>query len=318
MYRWPSRTVSISMRFPAKTRWSARSPVWRRAMQPTWRVHGRQQGEAEEVQARSRKPLPVAARVSASRRARGAAAAQAHVGLDSDLPVYFKDPRVRRAFSFQAKYLGMSPFNCPSLLPSSASRARVRRVAPDRGCNAVMQKMGELAARMASTFTSRRRRGGGVRRQARQGRSHRQGNYPADAVVMNADFAESMKKLWSGKRAPSLERSEDRYAAVLVLDVHALPGHPRTDAQSPSAPHDPAVRRLHRQHRRDPEGTRCCRPIPRCTSRTPAAPIPRWRRKATPPCTSSCPCRTSPTASTGRRRRPPSASASLSGSLSWV
>ncbi|MFO0801269.1 MAG: hypothetical protein U0804_27710 [Gemmataceae bacterium] len=28
---------------------------------------------------------------------------------------YFADPRVRLAFTFQSKYLGMSPFNCPSL-----------------------------------------------------------------------------------------------------------------------------------------------------------------------------------------------------------
>jgi phytoene desaturase len=35
--------------------------------------------------------------------------------LDSELGRYFRDPRVRLAFSFQSKYLGMSPFQCPSL-----------------------------------------------------------------------------------------------------------------------------------------------------------------------------------------------------------
>ena len=35
--------------------------------------------------------------------------------VDGDLARYFSDPRVRLAFSFQSKYLGMSPFNCPSL-----------------------------------------------------------------------------------------------------------------------------------------------------------------------------------------------------------
>src|SRR3954454_19139814 len=38
-----------------------------------------------------------------------------HRTVDSDLGTYFRDPRVRLAFSFQSKYLGMSPFRCPSL-----------------------------------------------------------------------------------------------------------------------------------------------------------------------------------------------------------
>ena len=33
--------------------------------------------------------------------------------LDSDLRNYFKDERIRLGFSFQSKYLGMSPFTCP-------------------------------------------------------------------------------------------------------------------------------------------------------------------------------------------------------------
>ena len=35
--------------------------------------------------------------------------------VDGELRQFFKDPRVRLAFSFQTKYLGMSPFQCPSL-----------------------------------------------------------------------------------------------------------------------------------------------------------------------------------------------------------
>lgn len=35
--------------------------------------------------------------------------------LDSELSRYFHDPRIRLAFSFQSKYLGMSPYHCPSL-----------------------------------------------------------------------------------------------------------------------------------------------------------------------------------------------------------
>jgi phytoene desaturase len=35
--------------------------------------------------------------------------------LDAELRRYFSDERIRLAFSFQSKYLGMSPFQCPSL-----------------------------------------------------------------------------------------------------------------------------------------------------------------------------------------------------------
>ena len=35
--------------------------------------------------------------------------------LHAELAGYFKDPRLQLAFTFQAKYLGMSPFQCPSL-----------------------------------------------------------------------------------------------------------------------------------------------------------------------------------------------------------
>ena len=35
--------------------------------------------------------------------------------VDRDLKRWFKDPRVRLGFSFQSKYLGMSPYRCPSL-----------------------------------------------------------------------------------------------------------------------------------------------------------------------------------------------------------
>jgi phytoene desaturase len=38
-----------------------------------------------------------------------------HQSLDTSLKRFFRDPRIRLAFSFQSKYLGMSPFRCPSL-----------------------------------------------------------------------------------------------------------------------------------------------------------------------------------------------------------
>ncbi|NIP96238.1 MAG: NAD(P)-binding protein, partial [Akkermansiaceae bacterium] len=37
------------------------------------------------------------------------------LSIDNYLKRFFKDPRVRLAFSFQSKYLGMSPYRCPEL-----------------------------------------------------------------------------------------------------------------------------------------------------------------------------------------------------------
>jgi phytoene dehydrogenase-like protein len=51
--------------------------------------------------------------------------------VDGDLARYFSDPRVRLAFSFQSKYLGMSPFKCPSLF-TILSLMEYEHVTPQR------------------------------------------------------------------------------------------------------------------------------------------------------------------------------------------
>ena len=56
-----------------------------------------------------------------------------HQSVDTYLKRFFKDERVRLAFCFQSKYLGMSPFRCPSLFSIlSLPRIRIRRVASHR------------------------------------------------------------------------------------------------------------------------------------------------------------------------------------------
>lgn len=59
---------------------------------------------------------------------------------------YFEDPRVRLAVSFQSKYLGMSPYDCPSLftiLPFIEYEFGIWH--PTGGCNALMGAMAEVA-----------------------------------------------------------------------------------------------------------------------------------------------------------------------------
>src|SRR5206468_9846001 len=66
--------------------------------------------------------------------------------LDGELGRYFRDPRVRLAFSFQAKYLGMSPFNCPSLFSILSFLEYEHGVHhPRGGCAAVTEAMARVA-----------------------------------------------------------------------------------------------------------------------------------------------------------------------------
>ena len=117
--------------------------------------------------------------------------------VDGELRRFFKDPRVRLAFSFQTKYIGKSPFKCPSLFSILCFMEYEHGVYhPVGGCGAVTEAMAALARRMGVDI----RLGAPVDRVSYEdgeargvvvaGREVR-----ADAVVVNADFANAMPKL---------------------------------------------------------------------------------------------------------------------------
>jgi phytoene desaturase len=120
-----------------------------------------------------------------------------HRTVDSDLATYFSDERVRLAFSFQAKYLGMSPFKCPSLFTIlSFMEYEFGVYHPRGGCGAVMTAMERIAREMGVQFQLAEpvqeilfegRRATGVRTKA--------GPAQFDALVINADFAQTMTTL---------------------------------------------------------------------------------------------------------------------------
>lgn len=117
--------------------------------------------------------------------------------LDSELGRYFSDERVRLAFSFQSKYLGMSPFNCPSLFSILSFLEYEFGVwHPIGGCGAVSEGMARVAREMGVTFSL----GEEVQEVLFDGRravgvKTPEGEYRADAIVINADFAHAMTKL---------------------------------------------------------------------------------------------------------------------------
>jgi phytoene desaturase len=148
--------------------------------------------------------------------------------VDTDLAQCFSDERVRLAFSFQSKYLGMSPFKCPSLFTILAFMEYEYGVFhPRGGCGAVMQAMGEAATDLGAEIRLRapvheilfdRRRAVGVRSDL--------GEERFDAVLVNADFAHSMRNLvpdskrrrWTNRRIDGKKFSCSTFMLYLGIE----------------------------------------------------------------------------------------------------
>lgn len=120
-----------------------------------------------------------------------------HQSVDDYLRTLFHDPRIRLAFSFQSKYLGMSPFRCPSLFSILSFLEYEHGVwHPMGGCAAVTETMARAAQEMGVEIrTDEPVLGLDFKgRRATAVRTNR-GVHAADAVVVNADFARAMHRL---------------------------------------------------------------------------------------------------------------------------
>lgn len=119
-----------------------------------------------------------------------------HQSVDQDLQRYFKNPLTRLAFTFQSKYLGMSPFRCPSLFSILSFMEYEHGVYhPIGGCNAVMQAMARVAERMGvnihlntevTQFNFVGKRVTGLHTD--------KGLFSCDQLVVNADFSHVMDR----------------------------------------------------------------------------------------------------------------------------
>lgn len=148
--------------------------------------------------------------------------------LDSELGRYFRDPRIRLAFSFQSKYLGMSPFRCPSLFSILSFLEYEHGVFhPRGGCGAVSEAMAGMVEDLGGKIRLEEeveeiqfqgKRPVGVRTS--------QGEYPLDALVINADFAQTMTKLvpdeirnrWTDRRIAKKQFSCSTFMLYLGID----------------------------------------------------------------------------------------------------
>jgi phytoene desaturase len=153
--------------------------------------------------------------------------------VNDDLARHFRDPRTRLAFTFQAKYLGMSPFRCPSLFSILSFLEYEHGIFhPRGGCGAVSAAMARVAERL----------GVDIRLNAAVERIVFEGNRAAgvdvagtrhaiDAVVVNADFAHAIPGLIPPLQRPQWPNGKiaaARYSCstfMLYLGIEgALPG----------------------------------------------------------------------------------------------
>lgn len=157
--------------------------------------------------------------------------------VDGELHRYFQDPRLRLAFCFQSKYLGMSPFRCPSLFSILSYLEYEYGVwHPLGGCGAVSRKMADIAEDLGVEISLdtdveeilfEGRRAVGVRTAEE--------TLHADAVVVNADFARAMTRLvpdrlrrrWTNRKIQKKKFSCSTYMLYLGIDgqYDHLPHH---------------------------------------------------------------------------------------------
>lgn len=147
--------------------------------------------------------------------------------LDSELGRYFSDERIRLGFSFQSKYLGMSPFECPSLFTIlSFLEYEYGVFHPMGGCGSVTSALARIAKQLGADIRLNcpvqevlvsGRKAVGVRTADEEIR--------ADAVVINADFARAMTRMipnrlrqrWKDRRLEKTRMSCSAFMMYLGL-----------------------------------------------------------------------------------------------------
>jgi len=148
--------------------------------------------------------------------------------VDQDLRRWFRHEDLRLAFSFQSKYLGMSPFKCPSLFTIVAHVEYGFGVFhPIGGCNAIPRAMARVATGMgvdirlsdpAEEILFQGRRATAVRTPSQI--------HAADAVVVNGDFAtaaralipDRLRKRWTDARIEAKKFSCSTFMLYLGLE----------------------------------------------------------------------------------------------------
>ena len=148
--------------------------------------------------------------------------------LDDDLRVHFKDERIRLGFSFQSKYLGMSPFRCPSLFSILSFLEYEHGVFhPTGGCGAVTRAMARMARELGVEILLNEPVERVLVEQGKAiGVKTAHQSLAADAVIMNADFAGAMRRMlpnhlrknWTDEKLAKKDYSCSTFMMYLGID----------------------------------------------------------------------------------------------------
>jgi phytoene desaturase len=143
--------------------------------------------------------------------------------VDRDLKRYFQDPRVRLAFSFQTKYLGMSPFQCPSLFTILSFLEYEHGVFhPWAAAARSPRRWPRWRAAWASTSASTRRSIASITRRRGEGHRGRRRAFRDRFRGGERRFRPRDPPPRSGGHAPALVGPQARQDEALLLDLHAL------------------------------------------------------------------------------------------------
>jgi phytoene desaturase len=160
-----------------------------------------------------------------------------HRSVAKDLMKLFDDDRLMLAMSFQTKYLGMSPFNCPSLFTMLAFLEYEYGIFhPLGGLGNVSARMGEIAKDLGVEFRMEEAVTEVImEKKTIKGIVTKNGPFYADKVIMNADFAQGMtslfpdniRKKWSNKKIDKKKYSCSTFMLYLGVDktFDDLPHH---------------------------------------------------------------------------------------------
>ena len=128
----------------------------------------------------------------------------------SDLERLFDDERVRLAMSFQTKYLGMSPFHAPSLFTILAFLEYEYGIFHAKGgLGSITKKMSEIAMEMGAEIKLNTE----VNELIYDGKTvigvkTNNGEYRAEKIILNADFAHAMTTLIPDSRRKKLSNKK--------------------------------------------------------------------------------------------------------------
>jgi len=133
---------------------------------------------------------------------------------------YFKDDRLKLAFTFQAKYLGMSPWKCPALFSILSYTEYKYGIYHIQGG---LCKISEGLAKAAQEDGAEILLSSSVQRVIFEGKTAKGvllengKTLEADYVMMNADYAHAMVNLMNGQSKPEADLKKKKYSCSAFM-----------------------------------------------------------------------------------------------------